>query len=59
MAVIINEFEVVVEPPATAPPQPGTAAETSTESKPRVLSPYEFEVLLQHQTERRLRLTAY
>jgi hypothetical protein len=59
MAVIINEFEVVVEPPATGPQQSASANETTEEGKPRVLSPYELKVLLDHQAERTLRLSAY
>lgn len=59
MAVIINEFEVVIEPPASPPPQPGTADGAPPEPKQRVLSPYELAVLLDHQAKRIMRLMAH
>lgn len=59
MAVIINEFEVVVEPSATSPQQSGASTEAPAEARPRVLSPYEFAVLLEHQARRTLRVTAH
>lgn len=56
MAVIINEFEVVVEPPATAPTVEGEGSEA--EPQARVLSPYEVGQLMRHALDRQLRVAA-
>ena len=57
MAVIINEFEVVVEPPASAPAaDPEETGGSDTE--PRVLAPYEHARLMLHALERQLRVAA-
>lgn len=56
MAVIINEFEVVVEPPATAPAVEGE--DTQDQPQARVLSPYEVAQLMRHTLARGLRVIA-
>lgn len=54
MAVVISDFEVVVEPPAGEPaPAPEAAAEQA------VLTPQEVELLLQRQAERAARVRAH
>ncbi len=57
MSVIINEFEVVVEPPAeSAANQP-----TPTESAPTslALTPQDIRDIIRHQAERRARIRAH
>ena len=56
MAVLINEFEVVVEPPATAPTE--EAGDPNEQAQPRVLAPFEVAQLMMHGLARQLRLTA-
>lgn len=54
MAVVISDFEVVVEEPPAAPAPPaGPPAE------PPVLTPQEFELLLERQAERAGRVRAH
>lgn len=54
MAVVISDFEVVVEPPeAEPPPAPETAAERV------VLTPQEVELLIERQAERAARVRAH
>jgi hypothetical protein len=55
MPVVINEFEVVAEPPPASPAQPG--GETPL-PKP-VLAAQEVERLLRHEAERALRVWAH
>ncbi len=59
MPVIINEFEVVVEPPP-APTPPPTPAERPEEAgrAPAALSPEAIERILEYFAERRARLLA-
>ena len=53
MPVIINDFEVVVEPPANAP------SETDVEAaQPADMTPQDFERILAWLNERQLRLLA-
>lgn len=59
MAVIINEFEVVVEPPATEPEaEPGTVPNSETETAQR-LNPHDLDTILRQRVERALRLRAH
>ena len=60
MAVIINDFEIMVEPPgqeagaqANTPPRP-----QETTPKPTALQPQDVERITRHFEERRLRLVA-
>lgn len=57
MAVIINDFEVIVEPPA----QPGGAAPRPTPEPPAapVLSPQDIRELERHLAERFHRVRAH
>lgn len=52
MPVIINEFEVVVEPPAEVGTQDGPTTEVPT------LSPHDIEQIVNYFSERRARLLA-
>lgn len=53
MPVIINDFEVIVEPPANAP------SETEVEAvQPADVTPQDFERILAWLSERHLRLLA-
>ncbi len=56
MPVVINEFEIVEEPPAAG----GTAAplQPAEETKPALAAP-EVERIMQHLAERELRLWAH
>ena len=56
MAVLINEFEVVVEPPATSPSPDADGSDD--QARDRVLSPYEVVQLMMHSARRMLRVTA-
>jgi hypothetical protein len=55
LAVVISDFEVVAEPPAE--PQP--PAESAAETEPPILTPQEFELLLERQAERAARVRAH
>lgn len=55
MPVVINEFEVVTEPPAAPPAQ--AAAEGQSVAPP--LSAHEVERIVLHEQERALRLWAH
>ena len=57
MAVVISEFEVVVEPPPAGEPPAGTNAETPVENV--VLTELELEMLLERQAERAARVRAH
>jgi hypothetical protein len=56
MAVVISDFEVVVEPPVTPP---AAAAEGADEAESVVLTPSEIELLLERQAERDSRVRAH
>lgn len=56
MAVVISDFEVVVEPPP-GEPAPGPAGEGAAPNV--VLTPQEIELLLERQEERAARLRAH
>jgi hypothetical protein len=57
MAVLINELEVIVEPPpAAAEPQPATAA--APPSTPPALSPDDIGAIVSWQAERASRVYA-
>lgn len=57
MAVVINEFEVVAEPPPVSPAQAQPGGETAM---PRpMLAAQEVERLLRHEQERALRVWAH
>jgi hypothetical protein len=55
MAVVISDFEVVVEPP----PPPQTAAEAPAETESVVLTPFELELLADRLAERAERVRAH
>ncbi len=55
MPVVISDFEVVVEPPASPTP----VAEGPTETESVVLTPTEVEMLLERQAERDARVRAH
>ena len=57
MAVIINEFEVVVEPPPVAAPQRNTAAEVQPPSE--APTPLDIERIVVQQLARQARLRAH
>jgi hypothetical protein len=55
VAVVISDFEVVVEPPGeTAPP-----ADAGPDSERPVMAPRELELLLEWQAERAARVRAH
>ncbi len=58
MAVIINDFEIILEPPASAPEGPNRepAGEDTAQQK---LTPHDLDSILRHRIERSLRLWAY
>jgi hypothetical protein len=56
MAVVISDFEVVVEP-LRGEPSPGPSGEDETPNV--VLTPQEIALLLERQEERAARLRAY
>lgn len=56
MAVVISDFEVVVEPP---PSPPAAAAEAPAETEAVVLTPFELELLVERQAERAERVRAH
>jgi hypothetical protein len=60
MAVIINDFEVVVEPPATPAGEqtekPATAEQDVTAQK---LTPHDFDNILRQRVERAVRVRAH
>ena len=63
MAVIINDFEIMVEPPGQqqggqAATSAGPARASETMPKPVALQPQDIERILSHFEERRLRLLA-
>ena len=59
MAVIINEFEVVVEPPANAEEEPGTEAVTEEEPPAAMLlSPYDMDSVMRMHYQRLARVRA-
>jgi hypothetical protein len=63
MAVIINDFEIMVEPPgqqqgAQAATSAAPARPSGTTPKPVALQPQDIERILRHFEERRLRLVA-
>lgn len=59
MAVIINEFEVVVEPPASAASDPEIGSSTDQQAAPvQVISPHDMQSVMRMQYERLLRVRA-
>jgi hypothetical protein len=56
MAVIINDFEVLLEPPAAPPPRPG--AEAAADRPAPSLRPEDIERIVRHFERRRERLRA-
>ena len=56
MAVVISDFEVVVEPP---PGEPAQAPAGESAAQGVVLTPQEMELLLERQEERAARLRAH
>jgi hypothetical protein len=60
MAVIINDFEVVVEPEATPPggqnPEPIASEEGVT---PQTLTPHDFDNILRRRNDRLMRVRAH
>jgi hypothetical protein len=56
MAVVISDFEVVVEPP---PPPQTAAAEAPAETESVVLKPFELELLVERLAERAERVRAH
>lgn len=60
MAVIINDFEIAVEPSATeaANPEQGGNA-TETEATPKMLTPHDVDTLLKRVMLREMRKLAH
>ena len=59
MAVIINEFEVVVDPASTEASEPGTGTDTATEqAETQQISPQDLHNILCQQYQRMLRVQA-
>ncbi len=60
MAVIINEFEVVVEPEATAPGEQSQETVANEESvASQTLTPYDFDSILRQRRDRYMRIRAH
>lgn len=59
MAVIVNELEVVVEPPTSAVGQAPRAGEGEVEPTTQALSPADLESVLRHSAGRRARVWAH
>lgn len=57
MAVVISEFEVVVEPPSAGEQSAATNVETPAENV--VLTEQDLELLLERQAERAARVRAH
>ena len=55
LAVVISDFEVVVEPPT----ETTTAADAGPEDERPVLAPHDLELLLERQSERAARVRAH
>jgi hypothetical protein len=58
MAVIINEFEVVVEQPSKASAEPGVEERAEGGEPPQGLTPMDFDAVLRQRLERLLRVRA-
>jgi hypothetical protein len=58
MAVIINDFEVVVEPPAT-PSEEQPAGPADEGVAPQRLTPHDFDNIFRQRVERSLRVRAH
>ncbi len=58
MAVIINDFEVVVEPPAT-PSEEQSAEQADEGVAPQRLTPHDLDSILRQRFERALRVWAH
>lgn len=58
MAVIINEFEAVIEPPGRPNPEPGVEERPEGKEPPQVLSPMDLDHVLRLRLERSLRVRA-
>jgi hypothetical protein len=59
MTVIINDFEIMVEPQAsTTGAQADTSKQESASAPPPALSPQDIERIILHFEERRIRLLA-
>lgn len=60
MAVIINDFEVVVEPPATPAGEQGQESMTAEEGvAPQTLTPHDFDNILRQRRDRLMRVRAH
>ena len=60
MAVIINDFEVVVEPPATPPGDQGQESMAGEQDvAPQKLTPHDFDTILSQRCYRVLRVRAH
>jgi len=55
LAVVISDFEVVVEPPAESAP----AADAGPDNEQPVLTPHDLDLLLERQAERAARVRAH
>ncbi len=59
MAVIINDFEIMVEPPTSTGPDQSAGAVSASEPVPQMtLRPEDGERIIGHFEQRRSRLTA-
>ena len=56
MAVVISDFEVVVDPP---PPASAANPEAPAETESVALTPFDLELLLERQAERDARVRAH
>lgn len=58
MAVIINEFEVTVDPPSKASTEPGVEERPEGKEPPQGLSPMDMDDVLSQRLERLMRVRA-
>jgi len=58
MAVIINEFEVVVEPPTAPTPEPGVQRSNEGKEPVQPLSPLDMDSIFRQRLERAVRVRA-
>lgn len=60
MAIIINDFEVVLEPQATPATDPSEKPATEEQQvAPKKLTPHDLDTILRQRLERALRVWAY
>lgn len=58
MAVIINDFEVVVEPPSSAGSEVQAGPDETEQQSPEPLSPFSLEMIMRQRLQRSTRVSA-